>query len=163
MTNEELVKQFYDGDKAALHALYEQNTGFIHETVNAAAKQYRLFTVTNSSLIGITSTSIFWTSFTLTGLTTISSTLISNMFAGDTTIGWIFNSTKTSFMSLTSVSTLMTAEVLVWGFVWLSWVAFPNSQPVKEKRIVDAVIKEIIDFILLARFTKSLPYKNAFL
>ena len=59
MTNEELVKQFYDGDKAALHALYEQNTGFIHETVNAAAKQYRLFTVTNSSLIGITSTSIF--------------------------------------------------------------------------------------------------------
>ena len=43
MTNEELIKQFYDGDKAALHALYEQNTGFIHETVNAAAKQYRLF------------------------------------------------------------------------------------------------------------------------
>ena len=34
MTNEELVKQFYDGDKTALHALYEQNTGFIHETVN---------------------------------------------------------------------------------------------------------------------------------
>lgn len=43
MTNEELVKQFYDGDKAALHALYEQNTGFIHETVNAVAKRYRSF------------------------------------------------------------------------------------------------------------------------
>lgn len=43
MTNKELIKQFYGGDKAALHALYEQNTGFIHETVNAAAKQYRLF------------------------------------------------------------------------------------------------------------------------
>ena len=27
MTNKELIKQFYDGDKAALHALYEQNTG----------------------------------------------------------------------------------------------------------------------------------------
>lgn len=38
MTNEELVKQFYDGDKAALHVLYEQNTGFIHETVNTVAK-----------------------------------------------------------------------------------------------------------------------------
>ncbi|WP_303821880.1 sigma-70 family RNA polymerase sigma factor [Ruminococcus flavefaciens] len=43
MTNEELVKQFYDGDKAALHTLYEQNTGFIHETVNTVAKRYRSF------------------------------------------------------------------------------------------------------------------------
>ena len=43
MTNEELIKQFYDGDKAALHALYEQNTGFIHETVNAVVKRYRSF------------------------------------------------------------------------------------------------------------------------
>ena len=43
MTNEELIKQFYDGDKAALHTLYEQNNGFIHETVNAVAKRYRSF------------------------------------------------------------------------------------------------------------------------
>ena len=43
MTNEELVKQFYNGDKAALHALYEQNTGFIKETVNAVAKHYHSF------------------------------------------------------------------------------------------------------------------------
>ena len=43
MTNEELVKQFYGGDNAALHALYEQNIGFIHETVNAVAKRYRSF------------------------------------------------------------------------------------------------------------------------
>ena len=43
MTNEELVKQFYDGDKYALHILYEQNTGFIHDTVNVIVKRYRSF------------------------------------------------------------------------------------------------------------------------
>ena len=43
MTNEKLVKQFYGGDKAVLHTLYEQNTGFIHETVNAVVKRYRSF------------------------------------------------------------------------------------------------------------------------
>ena len=44
MTNEELTKQFYDGDKAALHTLYEQNTGFIHNVVNNdAARRYRSF------------------------------------------------------------------------------------------------------------------------
>ncbi len=38
MTNEELVKLFYNGDKAALHTLYEQNTRFIHDTVRVYPK-----------------------------------------------------------------------------------------------------------------------------
>ena len=50
MTNEELVKQFYDGDKAALHTLYEQNTGFIHDTVNDVAKRYRSFIYSRDTL-----------------------------------------------------------------------------------------------------------------
>ena len=50
MTNEELVKQFYDGDKYALHTLYEQNTGFIHDTVNAIIKRYRSFIYSRDTL-----------------------------------------------------------------------------------------------------------------
>ena len=50
MTNEELVKQFYDGDKAALHTLYEQNTGFIHNTVTTIAKRYRSFIYSRDTL-----------------------------------------------------------------------------------------------------------------
>lgn len=50
MTNEELVKQFYNGDKAALHTLYEQNTGFIHDTVNTVAKRYRSFIYSRDTL-----------------------------------------------------------------------------------------------------------------
>ena len=50
MTNDELVKQFYDGDKAALHTLYEQNTGFIHDTVNDVAKRYRSFIYSRDTL-----------------------------------------------------------------------------------------------------------------
>ena len=33
MSNEELIAQYYDGDRLALHALLEQNTGFIKSTV----------------------------------------------------------------------------------------------------------------------------------
>lgn len=50
MTNEELVKQFYNGDKAALHTLYEQNTAFIHDTVNTVAKRYRSFIYSRDTL-----------------------------------------------------------------------------------------------------------------
>ncbi|NLT09350.1 MAG: sigma-70 family RNA polymerase sigma factor [Ruminococcus sp.] len=50
MTNEELVKQFYDGDKYALHTLYEQNTSFIHDTVNAIVKRYRSFIYSRDTL-----------------------------------------------------------------------------------------------------------------
>lgn len=50
MTNEELTKQFYDGDKAALHTLYEQNTGFIHNVVNYAARRYRSFIYSKDTL-----------------------------------------------------------------------------------------------------------------
>lgn len=50
MTNEELVKQFYNGDKAALHTLYEQNTAFIHGTVNTVAKRYRSFIYSRDTL-----------------------------------------------------------------------------------------------------------------
>jgi DNA-directed RNA polymerase specialized sigma subunit len=50
MTNEELTRQFYDGDKAALHTLYEQNTGFIHNVVNYAARRYRSFIYSKDTL-----------------------------------------------------------------------------------------------------------------
>ncbi|WP_164175006.1 hypothetical protein [Ruminococcus flavefaciens] len=50
MTNEELVKQFYDGNKATLHTLYEQNTGFIHDTVSTVAKRYRSFIYSKDTL-----------------------------------------------------------------------------------------------------------------
>lgn len=50
MTNEELVKQFYDGDKHALHTLYEQNTGFIRDTVGVVAKRYRSFIYSRDTL-----------------------------------------------------------------------------------------------------------------
>ena len=50
MTNEELTRQFYDGDKAALHTLYEQNTGFIHNVVNDTARRYRSFIYSKDTL-----------------------------------------------------------------------------------------------------------------
>jgi len=50
MTNEELIKQFYDGDKHALHTLYEQNTGFIRDTVGDVAKRYHSFIYSRDTL-----------------------------------------------------------------------------------------------------------------
>ena len=40
MSNEELIAQYYDGDRLALHALLEQNTGFIKSTVKEFASRY---------------------------------------------------------------------------------------------------------------------------
>ncbi|MDO4842185.1 MAG: sigma-70 family RNA polymerase sigma factor [Phoenicibacter congonensis] len=50
MTNEELVKQFYDGDQTALHTLYKQNTSFIRATVNDIVKRYRSFIYSRDTL-----------------------------------------------------------------------------------------------------------------
>lgn len=50
MTNEELVQHFYDGDKHALHTLYEQNIGFIRETVRAVAKRYSSYVYSKDTL-----------------------------------------------------------------------------------------------------------------
>lgn len=50
MTNEELIKQFYEGNKHVLHTLYEQNSGFIHDTVRAVAKRYCSFIYSRDTL-----------------------------------------------------------------------------------------------------------------
>ena len=40
MTNEELVRQYYDGDEAALEKLYHKNLGLIRGIAKEAAAEF---------------------------------------------------------------------------------------------------------------------------
>ena len=55
MTNEELLRRYYDGDEAALEKLYHKNRGLIRGIAKEAAADFNCLTADERHLSGLTS------------------------------------------------------------------------------------------------------------